>query len=254
MEDSHPFPSFDESDRELFSLKDARSRSDALQSIVWPKLRSTLRIARERLLQVYGPHALDDYREAKSPAHRKNGKRPMLLDSASSGLRHKDHFWLLLSFTLTRHDLRVVLETYRPAETSLLVGILRKHEDKVVDLANKAGCFLWWPDCPENNGDVRTMIRTLAHQKYTNLKTIYFSGDFEAYPFDSGARFRQAIFRFTALFAIFQAVGHIFAGTEERFEDYYQKFNDLLRSRQGVRARPSLEPPRRPLGPIRDSP
>jgi hypothetical protein len=82
-------PTFDEKDRSLFGIKDAKRRADRQQALLLPRLKMVLDASLDLIRDIYRINTFDDSTIIKRPAHRRNARRTSEYPDAYLGLGPK---------------------------------------------------------------------------------------------------------------------------------------------------------------------
>jgi hypothetical protein len=228
METESIYPVFDETDRGLFQIKDARNRADTLQERIVPKLKSLVEIARDLVYQAHGFDPLEDSQNTTSPAHNKNAVKTKVFTSAYAGFvprqREGKYFYLRLILTLDDGGLMTMLHAERPLESSALFGVLKKHKEGAVELIEGIDCTVWSDNGFPPDTDNLAAIETIRIENGRQWFRTGVVGTVHDYPIDDDQRLDESVLQMVGLFGIYQAALELLRGKEEHFEDYRQQF------------------------------
>ena len=224
---------FDQSDRNCFSIKDARTRADTLKDNVVPKLKHLFRETIPGLEDCFGPEWMNDFKDSFIPHHRPDALTTRLFADARYGLVKKQlkgkFYYIWLVFCLNKKRVSVSLITERGLdETSPLFDLLNQHRAAVVPYLEKFGLYI---NHRMNTKDLKDRDAVI---KYAQINTqakwhqgrLFHSG-FD-YPFQEPRMNDDLSTRFLLLFPFLQATCNIFLGKPDHLVPLLDKAREYV--------------------------
>jgi 5-methylcytosine-specific restriction endonuclease McrA len=249
---------FDEQDRNLFQVSDARLRADALKHSVLPRLHAVLNEAIVSIRRVYGIEALDDSIVSFFPHFRQKRERELdhLYEAAFAGLggkRVKNKWYgvtrkdnkpvqilpFRFAFYLTEEGLGINLQNYwlkgLTDESHRKLFAFHLQHEAVINML----CF-WSEVLPRfiYGGDVRPLSPFCEQYRYM-AENGYFANDFfsreSPYPIHP-QRLSELIRNYVLFFPVYDSYLQIVKGEPVRFHRLIEQANEWLETQDSEEA------------------